>query len=88
MTTAEMETNVLMNVALEFASADSRDTINKIYRQARNWARYHCYFANACEPKHCAELNNSFKIYRNEALNRIGDVDEIKRTKNVRCNHY
>lgn len=65
------EKNVLTNVEQEMRGAKSFNTINKIYRQARNWARYHCYFANACSPEKCTELNKKFKCIKNEAIKNL-----------------
>lgn len=71
MTITNIETNILTNVALEYHSAKTLETVNKIYRQSRNWARYHCYFANACTPERCTELNHTFKLMREEAIKRL-----------------
>lgn len=71
MTAHEMEVNILEKVAIEMSEADNISTVNKIYRQARNWARYHCYFAKACTAERCTELNRSFKLYRAEALKNL-----------------
>ena len=62
------EKNVLTNVEQEMRNAKSINTINKVYRQSRNWARYHCYFANACSPERCTELNKQFKVIKNDAI--------------------
>lgn len=65
-TTEEM--NVLTRVAEEMCNAKDEQAINKIYRQARNWSRYHCYFAQACTATRCRDLNRKFSFYKNEAL--------------------
>lgn len=65
------ETNVLTKVAIEISEANDADSINKIYRQARNWARYHCYYAQACTATRCRDLNRKFSLYRNEALKKL-----------------
>lgn len=65
------ELNVVTNVASQLEHATDLNTINKIYRQSRNWARYHCYFAEACTKERCHELNVLFKNLRKSAIERI-----------------
>lgn len=62
------ELNVLTKVADEISHAKDESAINKIYRQARNWSRYHCYYAEACSPSTCRELNRKFALYKNLAV--------------------
>jgi len=68
----ENELNVINKVTNELDEATSVNTINKVYRQARNWARYHCYYEGACTPKTLNELNRVFKSAWKRAVNRIG----------------
>lgn len=68
----EQELNVISKVSNEFELATNQDEVNKIYRQVRNWSRYHCYYAKACTPETLSTLNKLFKSLRVEALNRLG----------------
>lgn len=65
------EQNVLEKVKEEMQKAKDYDAISKIYRQARNWSRYHCYFAIACTPTKCRELNRRFSSFRNAAVRNL-----------------
>lgn len=65
------EQNVLMKVMQEMVEADDANTIRKIYRQARNWSRYHCYFEKACSPDMCKIINNKFKVFRDNAIENL-----------------
>lgn len=58
---------------MEIYNAKNRDEINKIYRQARLWNRYHHFYANACSYEKYTFLNNQFKHMRWEALKNIGE---------------
>ena len=62
------EHNVIIKVANEMYDAKDERTIHKIYRQARNWSRYHCYYAEACTPTRCRDLNREFSKIHNIAL--------------------
>lgn len=68
----EMANNVLTKVKKEFSEADNKDTINKIYRQTRNWVRFHCYYANACTEDKARELNHEIKNMRWDRLEELG----------------
>lgn len=78
--TDEMENNVLTRVKREFDEADNKDTINKIYRQARNWVRFHCYYAKACTPEKAHELNEKLKNLRWDRLSQLGYIT-VKTTR-------
>ena len=69
-----MISNVLKRVEKEINEADNKDTVNKIYRQARNWVRYHCYYANACTKERARDLNHELKSLRREKLEELGYV--------------
>ena len=68
MTILEEETNILKRVHFEMSKAVDRDGVNKIYRQARVWNRYHHFLAQACSHDKYVYFNNKFKSYRKEAL--------------------
>lgn len=68
------EQNVLTNVAVEMRKATDKDTVQKIYRQARNWARYHCYYGAGCSPEICSELNQHFKLFKTYALKELEEI--------------
>ncbi len=65
------ELNVLERMSYEFSIANDKNTVEKLYRQARNWSRFHCYFAKACSPETCKKLNTKFKIMKNERLQEV-----------------
>lgn len=67
-----MVTNVLMNVRKEMSELNDRDSINKLYRQARIWVRFHCYYANACTPEETREINRRLKNMRWDRLEDLG----------------
>lgn len=66
------EISVLGNVQYEFHRALSKDTVNKIYRQARNWVRYHWSFECACSREHAIKINSIIKKMRWERLKELG----------------
>lgn len=72
----ELEENVLMAVKDEMSKTDNKDTINKLYRQARIWVRFHCLYAGACSKEDASILNERFKEIRRNR------VDEISRGEN------
>lgn len=72
MSSEEMINNVLNRVEAEFNEANNKDTINKIYRQARNWVRFHCYYAKACSELDAREVNYKLKHMRWERLEELG----------------
>jgi hypothetical protein len=62
------ELKVLLKVRRDMLKACDRDGINKVYRQARIWNRYHHFFAEACSYEKYSYINRKFKAYRHEAL--------------------
>ena len=68
MTILEEEKNILKRVHNDMSKATDRDGINKVYRQARVWNRYHHFLAQACSHNKYVYLNNKFKSYRKEAF--------------------
>lgn len=71
--TETMENSVLTKVSEEFNNCESKDQVNKIYRQARIWVRFHCHFAKACSVEHSQELNQKLKVLRWDRLKELGD---------------
>ena len=71
MTNVDEERNILKHVKDDINKAKDRDEVNKIYRQARIWNRFHHFYANACSYDMYTFLNRKFKSYRNEALRTI-----------------
>lgn len=69
MSSAELK--VLLKVRRDMLKACDRDGINKVYRQARIWNRYHHFFAEACSYEKYCYINRKFKMYRYEALEAI-----------------
>ena len=69
-----MISNVLKRVEKEINEADNKDTVNKIHRQARNWMRYHCYYAEACSRERAREINHQLKAMRRVKLEELGYV--------------
>ncbi len=72
MTILEEEANVIKRVFKDMYKAIDKDGINKVYRQARVWNRYHHFLANACSYEKYKYINNKFKEYRKEAIQAIG----------------
>ena len=68
MTILEEESNILKRVHFDMNKAIDRDGVNKVYRQARIWNRYHHYLAQACSREKYVFFNKKFKSYRKEAL--------------------
>lgn len=64
-------TNVVERVAKEISQASDKNTVFKIYRQARNWSRFHCYYENACTPDECKAVNSIFKDIKNKKLEEL-----------------
>lgn len=75
--TESMENSVLTNLTVELGNCENADQINKLYRQARIWVRFHCFYAKACSPEHSQELNEKIKNIRNKNLERVRS-EEIK----------
>ena len=80
MDSKEIEKNVCAKVRLQFGYANTEDQVNKVYRQARNWVRFHCYLGGACDSEYARGLNHLFKSMRWDRLEELGY--ETVRTKN------
>lgn len=69
--TDSLENNVVTKLSAEMGECENADQVNKLYRQARVWVRFHCYYAKACSPEHSQELNEKIKGIRNANLSRV-----------------
>ena len=69
---SEYEFRIIRQVRKDMFKAIDRDGINKIYRQARVWNRFHFRYAEACTRQMYEYLNQKFKKTRLEALSAIG----------------
>ena len=64
----EYELRIIKRTRADMFKATERDAINKIYRQARTWNRYHHFYAGACTYEKYRFLNKRFKQARLDAL--------------------
>lgn len=62
------EYNVIKHYRRDIYKVGDRESINKIYRQARVWNRFHYVYAAACTRERHLYLNQKFKNIRCEAL--------------------
>lgn len=67
----EYEYAIIKRTRKDMFKAIDRDGINKIYRQARIWNRFHHFYAGACTYQTYTYLNNKFKKMRLEAFEAI-----------------
>ena len=58
---SELEDKVVNKIEREMLNADSRDTISKLYRQARLWVRFHWYYEEQCGAEHALHINLELK---------------------------
>ena len=65
------ELKVMLKVRHDMFKAIDSDGVNKVYRQARIWNRYHHFFGQACSYEKYVYLNNKFKAFRYEAMEAI-----------------
>lgn len=68
----EYEQRVVRATQDEMRKAESIDTLNKAYRQARIWNRYHYYLTSSCTKGRYTALNNVFKQLRDERRAELG----------------
>lgn len=66
---SNQEKNVLCQVGIEMRNAKTIDTINKLYRQARIWARFNCYYADVGTPERLKAFNIKLKTLRDKNVN-------------------
>lgn len=76
MTVKELEDNVMVRIKEEFGKCCTSDEVNKVYRQARNWVRFHCYFGKYFGENNVKEypgnLNTKIKQMRWDRLEFLG----------------
>lgn len=63
--------NVLDSVKAEMQRTDSKDTIHKLYRQARVWVRFQCYYAKAFSLEESSIVNKKLKKIHKDRLNQL-----------------
>lgn len=69
-----VQKNVLCQVGIEMRKAkDSgqKDSINKLYRQARIWNRFECCYADAITPASLKHFNDELKKLRDKNLEEL-----------------
>ena len=71
MTIETIEENVLRNYERDIKKAYNKDSVNKLYRQARIWSRFHNVYAECCSDEHAFEIRKKLKEIR---LNRLNEL--------------
>lgn len=66
------ENRIIDRYKNDMSKLNDRDSINKLYRQARIWNRFHHFFGNACTYDRYLELNEIFKSTRKERFKELG----------------
>lgn len=66
------ENRIIARYKSDMSKLNDRDSINKLYRQARIWNRFHHFFGNACTYDRYLELNEIFKGTRKERFKELG----------------
>jgi hypothetical protein len=66
------EIRIIARYKSDMSKLNDRDSINKLYRQARIWNRFHHFFGNACTYDRYLELNETFKSIRKERFKELG----------------
>lgn len=66
------EDRIIARYKSDMSKLNDRDSINKLYRQARIWNRFHHFFGNACNYDRYLELNEIFKVTRKERFKELG----------------
>lgn len=66
------ENRIIARYKSDMSKLNDRDSINKLYRQARIWNRFHHFFGNACTYDRYLELNAIFKSTRKERFKELG----------------
>lgn len=75
----ELESKFLENVKIEFGKLTDKDSINKLYRQARIFVRCYWLYCEGCDKQHSWELNESIKLYRWRRLEELGYATVLRR---------
>ena len=68
---SELEDKVVTKIEREMLNADSKDTISKLYRQARLWVRFHWYYEEQCGENHAQQINLELKRIHHHAKRRL-----------------
>ncbi len=68
----ENETRVVENYTKAMHKCKTKDEVNKLYRQARIWTRFHVHFEFACDTQVGHEINAEFKDVRIKKLHELG----------------
>lgn len=68
----ENETRVVENYTKAMHKCKTKDEVNKLYRQARIWTRFHVHFEFACDTQVGHEINAQFKDVRVNRLHELG----------------
>lgn len=68
----ETETRVVENYKKAMHKCKTKDAVNKLYRQARIWNRFHTHFEFACDVETSREINAQFKEVRVNRLHELG----------------
>ena len=63
---------VISNYEKAIRKCKTKDMVNKLYRQARVWSRFHTHFEFACTPDEAHEINAKFKEIRVKKLHEMG----------------
>lgn len=81
MTIVDTEEKILERYREEMFQMEDKDSINKLYRQARIWNRFHHFYAAACAYERYCELNQIFQEIRWEVLGKIDGRNHFPRKK-------
>lgn len=68
----ENELLVISNYEKAMKKCKTKDMVNKLYRQARVWTRFHVHFEFACTQDEAHEINAKFKEIRIKKLHELG----------------
>lgn len=63
---------VISNYEKAMHKCKTKDMVNKLYRQARIWTRFHTHFEFACTPDEAKEINAKLKEIRIKRLHELG----------------
>lgn len=83
MTIVDTEEKIIERYREEIFQMEDKDSINKLYRQARIWNRFHHFYADACTYERYYELNKTFKVIRWKALEKIDGRNHFPMKKGI-----
>ena len=69
----ECEERVIKKYKLDIACCTNKDSVNKVYRQARIWNRFHHFYGECCSYERYTELNQTFKYVRLKKLKALNE---------------